>query len=216
MEGILKPLRGRCQLGAWFGLRAVWSLILGFLAPWNAALRKLDKFWGGVLEHAFALPRRSMLRDWNRRAVKDQLELLIFDSVLSKEPIQVTLSNAKVYVGSVLESLDPASQAKHMKLQPIMSGYRRDDNGKVDFNTFYEDVLADLSDAVAKARAATFQLIIPIDKVVTASGFDFEAWQQFEIRRELEEAESQEQAPTSRVASTLPSTSTSTKPTRNS
>jgi hypothetical protein len=91
----------------------------------------------------------------------------------------VTLSNSKVYVGSVLESLDPGSPAKYFKIQPWMSGHRGED-GMVQFNTFYDDILSAFqADPGKRAAVETFQLVIPIDKVLTASGFDVQAYERF-------------------------------------
>lgn len=64
-----------------------------------------------------------------------------------------------------------------------MSGHRSSETGKVDFNTFYDNILAGLGAEEAKRRAATFQLVIPIDKVVSASGFDFDAYEQFVLEQ---------------------------------
>ena len=155
------------------------AFILGALTPlWNQVLRLFDSLWTR-LPTATGQSRRSFLSALNRRAITDHLEGLLADALTAATPIQATLSNSKVYVGSVLESLDPASPAKYFKIQPWMSGHRSSDNGKVDFNTFYDTVLVGLDEEEAKRRAATFQLVIPIDKVVSASGFDFDAYEQF-------------------------------------
>jgi hypothetical protein len=61
-----------------------------------------------------------------------------------------------------------------------MSGHRGSDDGRVVFNTFYDEALDNIeSDAEQQRVAATFQLVIPIDKIVSASGFDFGAYERF-------------------------------------
>lgn len=159
----------------------IYAFILGVLTPlWNQVLRLLDFLWTRM-PAATGQGRRSFLSALNRQAITDHLEGLLADALTAATPIQATLSNSKVYVGSVLESLDPASPAKYFKIQPWMSGHRSSDTGKVDFNTFYDSVLVGLDEEEAKRRATTFQLVIPIDKVVSASGFDFDAYEQFAI-----------------------------------
>ncbi len=155
----------------------IYAFMLGALAPlWNLALALADALWVRVAPPPL---RRSFLDQLNLRAITDQLEKLLAQSLFSASLVQVSLSNSKVYVGSVLESLDPGSPAKYFKIQPWMSGYRGDD-GTVTFNTFYDEILADFeADPEHQAAIETFQLVIPIDKVLTASGFDVQAYERF-------------------------------------
>ncbi len=163
-------------------LACLYGFVLGVLTPiWNLVIRLADALWTRL---PFLPPRASFLDRLNLNAITDQLERLIAESLAGKTLVQVTLSNSKVYVGSVHESLNPASPAKYFKLQPWLSGYRSSKDGRVDFNTYYDTVLASLetSDAASEV-AASFQLVIPIDKVVSASGFSLEAYEKFELDR---------------------------------
>jgi hypothetical protein len=157
----------------------LWGFVLGIsTSVWNRLIRVLDWAW-------IRLPgRNSFLDRLNLNAITDQMERLITESLINKTLLQVTLNNSKVYVGSVHESLNPASPAKYFKIQPWMSGLRSSKDGRVEFNTFYDKVLAavDESDSMGEV-AASFQLVIPIDKVVTASGFSLQAYEQFELDR---------------------------------
>ena len=155
----------------------LYAFVLGALTPvWNLILRLTDRIW---LMAAPPKWRRSFLGMLNLRAITDQLERLLAKSLSSGSLIQVTLSNSKVYVGTVLESLDPTSPAKYFKIQPWMSGHRAED-GTVEFTTFYDDVLAAFErDETKRAVVESFQLVIPIDKVLTASGFDVAAYERF-------------------------------------
>lgn len=163
-------------------LACLYGFVLGVLTPvWNRVIRLADLLW---MHLPFSPPRPSFLDRLNLDAITDQLERLIAESLARKTLVQVTLNNAKVYVGSVHESLNPASPAKYFKLQPWLSGYRSSKDGRVEFNTYYDTVLASLetSDAASEV-AASFQLVIPIDKVVSASGFSLEAYEKFELDR---------------------------------
>jgi hypothetical protein len=164
----------------------IYALVLGALAPlWNGLLQVCDWMW---VRLALGAHRRSFLDRINLRAISDPLEKLIAKSLYSGTLIQVTLSNSKVYVGSVLESLDPGSPAKYFRIQPWMSGYRGLD-GTVEFNTFYDAILAAFeADPTRRSVVETFQLVIPIDKILTASGFDVQAYERFlEERRSAED-----------------------------
>lgn len=157
----------------------LWGFALGVVTPiWNRGIRALDWAWTRLAR------RRSFLDRLNLNAITDQMERLITASLINKTLVQVTLNNSKVYVGSVHESLNPASPAKYFKIQPWLSGQRSSKDGRVEFNTFYDTVLAAVDKSDPKGEvAASFQLVIPIDKVVTASGFSLQAYEQFEIER---------------------------------
>lgn len=174
-------------------LACFYGFALGVATPlWNYAIRFLDWLWTHL---PFPSPPASFLDRLNLAAITDQMERLITQSLLNKTLLQVTLSNAKVYVGSVHESLNPASPAKYFKIQPWLSGQRRSTDGRVEFNTYYDEVLAavESSDPLGEV-AASFQLVIPIDKVVSASGFSLQAYEQFELKRLEQEDREQEKA----------------------
>jgi hypothetical protein len=169
----------------------LWGFALGVATPvWNRCIRVLDWGWTRLP----LTPRRTSFLDrLNLNAITDQMERLITESLINRTLLQVTLNNSKVYVGSVHESLNPASPAKYFKIQPWLSGYRSSEDGRVDFNTFYDKVLAAVDESDAMGEVATsFQLVIPIDKVVTASGFSLQAYEQFELERLNREDQEQE------------------------
>ena len=157
-----------------------WGFVLGVATPvWNRVIRVVDWLW------VHAGRRTSFLDRLNLNAITDQLERLVTESLINKTLLQVTLNNSKVYVGSVHESLNPASPAKYFKIQPWMSGYRSSKDGRVEFNTYYDYVLAAVGEGDSTGDvAASFQLVIPIDKVVTASGFNLQAYEHFELQRQ--------------------------------
>jgi hypothetical protein len=186
-------------------LICLYSFLVGAFTPlWNGLLRLADAIWVRIPTHGEQ--RISFLAARNLRAIKDHLERLLAESLISADPIQITLSNSKVYVGTVLESIDPASPVKYFKIQPLMSGFRSSNDGRVDFNTFYDNVLAGLDEEETKRRAATFQLVIPVDKVVSAGGFDFDTYEQFVLEQGAEErdlkSQTSQQASAPAVAAT--------------
>jgi len=96
----------------------------------------------------------------------------------------VTLSTGKVYVGYVLEALDPDLPTKFIKLQPLMSG-QRSDSGQVAYITFYDQTLADFeANPATKAATDLFQVVIPVDEITTLSGFDLDAYVHFLVETE--------------------------------
>jgi hypothetical protein len=115
----------------------------------------------------------------NLNAITDPLESLLARSLLNGEAIQVTLSTGKVYVGYVLEAADPDLPTKFIRMQPLMSGQRNAD-GQVEYTTFYDQILAEFeANPETQSAVASFQQVIPVDKVVTLSGFNLDAYVHF-------------------------------------
>ena len=155
----------------------VYALFIGIVAPpvWNGA--------GSWLSKGSGRDRRVRI---NQASITDPLELLLSRSLLNGEAIQVTLSTGKVYVGYVLAAPDPDLPTKFITLQPLMSG-QRDSDGKVTYTTFYDQILTEFeADPATKDALDSFQQVIPVDKVVTLSGFNLDAYVRFLADRESE------------------------------
>jgi hypothetical protein len=160
-----------------------WALLIGMLTPaWNVITRFLDYLYVRLFKKSN--PAHSFLRWLNLRAVTDEIELLLVNAVVTQQPVQATLSNGKVYVGKVIESRDPSSKLETFRLIPMMSGYRDKDTGEVEYTTFYQNIFTALKGNGVGIRS--FELVIPIDKIVTISGFDLTAYRSFQENRQLQ------------------------------
>ena len=159
-------------------LVCVYALLVGIVAPpvWNGA--------GSWLSKGRGRDRRVRI---NQASITDPLELLLSRSLLNGEAIQVTLSTGKVYVGYVLAAPDPDLPTKFITLQPLMSG-QRDSDGKVTYTTFYDQILTEFeANPDTKDALDSFQQVIPVDKVVTLSGFNLDAYVRFLAERQSED-----------------------------
>ena len=114
--------------------------------------------------------RPSLLEQVNLRSITDQFEMLLATALRHDTKVQVTLSNQKVYVGTVTKTLEPRSQEKYFRLLPFMSGFRSKDTGVIVYNTFYTD----LFEAPLPGDPSVYEVVVPMDKVVSASGFDLD------------------------------------------
>lgn len=155
-------------------LVCVYALVLGGLVPlWNALLKLVDRLRFG--------PQLSWGARVNRRAITDELESLLARSLIEARAVQLTIGSGKVYVGNVVETLEPSSTLKYVRILPIMSGQRDTSRGTVDYTTFYDDVISLGAD---EENVRSFELVIPVEQVVTASGFDFDAFERFLEQKE--------------------------------
>ena len=150
-------------------LVCVYALLLGVSGP---IIGRVVLWIAGRVD--VLLPLRATMR-----SITDPLEALLTRSALDGEPIQVTLSTGKVYVGYVLVAMDPDLPTKFIRLQPLMSGQRHAD-GQVEYTTFYDHILAEFeADPATRAAVDSFQQVLPVDKVVTLSGFNLDAYVRF-------------------------------------
>ncbi|MEZ9471002.1 hypothetical protein AB4211_11555 [Vibrio lentus] len=106
------------------------------------------------------------------------LDLLLLNSYVSEDPIMLTLSDKKVYVG-VVSSLGEPNESEGLDQEiaiiPFMSGYRDDDNLKVIFTTDYKIVGKDISLAIRQSL------------ISTATQFEFDVYQEFQESQPKEE-----------------------------
>ena len=162
-------------------LVCVYAMLLGIIAP--PALNGIGAF--------LSRGRDSRVRI-NQASITDPLELLLSRALLNGEAIQVTLSTGKVYVGYVLAAPDPDLPTKFITLQPLMSG-QRSASGQVDYTTFYDEILTEFeADPETKRALDSFQQVIPVDKVMTLSGFNLDAYVRFLATRQGDEEENAE------------------------
>lgn len=157
----------------------IWGFLLGAATPLlNILIVVVDWMWVLALARRMGLP--SLRQMINRSSIRDQFELLLTEALIQANQVQVTLINQKVYTGWVTQSVNPESQEKYVRLQPTLSGFRSKDTGEVQFTTKYSDVLRNETD---KRKLRSFQIVIPIDKVISASGFDPTAYHKYQESR---------------------------------
>ena len=128
----------------------------------------------------------SAIERLNRRAITDELERLLYESMVHGELIQLSLDNSKVYVGLV-RSVDPIGPAKHVTLQPLISGGRDAAAGRdVEYTSYYDQVMRKVTAAEPRRRKELlrrFQIVVPLARIVTAAGFDMAAFREFAAHR---------------------------------
>lgn len=120
---------------------------------------------------------------WLRGVVaEDQtIEELLHRAVTRGLPVALTMDNKKVYVGFVMKSYEPRSDSasRVVWIMPLMSGYR-DDHGKVEFTTFYDQVYAKLELDPAGAIPRDFEIALPMVNVQSGNLFDPKAYREFQ------------------------------------
>jgi len=98
------------------------------------------------------------------------LDSLFFHALFKKKPVFITLESRKVYVGMIHNLGEPTESEgmdQEISIVPIMSGYRDEETLNVEFITYYEDT------------AQSLELVIRQDQILSATFFDFDAYDDF-------------------------------------
>ena len=162
-----------------------WALLLGLATPlFNRLVAAIYAGW--TLLTAVDERPRSLVSAVNYLSITDQFEMLLADALRRAGQIQCTLSNQKVYVGWVTQSPNPLGQEKYFRIQPSMSGFRSKDDGRVTFTTYYDDILQKYKTDPERLR--WYEIVIPMDKIVSAAGFDLTAYVEFQKKPRAEPA----------------------------
>jgi hypothetical protein len=121
-----------------------------------------------------------------RRAIEhfgNDLEMLLLRSMDLEMPVLLTLGSGKVYVGYVVRLFHPDVERKHIRLLPVMSGYRSDNTQEVRFTTFYDVIRAQAQDPNSGFYGLLerdFEIVIPVAEVKSVSLFDARAFEAFD------------------------------------
>jgi len=134
-----------------------------------------------------------------RKAVlRDDFERLLHDAVRRTVPIAVTMENRKVYVGFVLRTFDPMHARKSLALLPLVSGFRSENDGRLQVTTKYTDLYGGqpphdgarrLAPPLQHLTIQDFEIVLPVDKIHSLGLFDMVAYARFNQTRSASEAD---------------------------
>jgi len=117
----------------------------------------------------------------------NEFEQLLHHSLLNATPVSVTMENRKVYVGLVIGTFNPEHQRKSIKILPLLSGYRDNDNLQITFNTHYisiYDSITEKEESIKNVSIDNFEIILPNEKIHSLSRFDFETYRILSSKKE--------------------------------
>ena len=159
-------VRGAWKTIAPFGHsgKAAAVLVLGFTVPFvfNAVA---SSFFGRKRVAASVL-----------RRFGDPLTRLFLSATLRAQPVLVTMENRKLYAGFVVLSLGLNPQTRHIRILPLLSGYRDQETGLAVFTTEYAHIyeLMESGDDphLERFTASDFQVVLPLGEIRSARLFD--------------------------------------------
>lgn len=171
--------------------RAVLAFLLGAFGWWP-----LNRIWAKDAEIQRVILEKG-----------DALEVLLRRAVGERRWVALTVKSGKVYVGLVTTLFNPAFPLEHIKLVPLLSGYRREPDKYLVFTNFYLQIydklraeieaelfqqaqhsnpqmsVEELSRAVRQQAdrqmpTAEFELVIPRGEIQSANLFDLKIYEQ--------------------------------------
>ncbi|TDR80220.1 hypothetical protein [Paludibacterium purpuratum] len=105
--------------------------------------------------------------------LEDELETILYISITSTIPIQITTKSRKIYIGFAMTQItrDDFSRREYTSILPLLSGYRDKDTMKImltnDYQEFYKN-----TDNVDLGQ---FRVVIPVSEITNVAFFDHAA-----------------------------------------
>lgn len=145
--------------------------------------KELFKSSKGIkLEVLDAILRLGKIKVQGKILSDSPMEKLFFNAFFEKKATCFTLESRKVYVGMILNMGEPTESQgmdQEILIMPIMSGYRDGKTLNVEFDTYYENT------------EKLLELVIRQDQILSATEFDFDAYEDFILADEDEPEQSE-------------------------
>lgn len=136
-------------------------------------------------------------------ALKDNdFELLLMRSMKKITPVLFTAKSGKVYAGLVNRSEEPQNARTHIRILPLLSGYRDINTLRVEFTTNYHDIYMQLGIGLENGVQVNpgvgphpylvledFELILPFKDIQSANLFDIDTFLAFESQAQASDDE---------------------------
>ncbi|HAO9338196.1 TPA: hypothetical protein IRM92_004762, partial [Escherichia coli] len=160
-----------------------------FSLIWVALVWLKNMFFGFFCEkkHHENIFHAKKLRVLRKTISNSTLDSMLLDALESspKEPILITLSSRKVYVGivnGIQEPTESEAPNSYISIFPIMSGYRDKDTLSITFtNSYPSEVLVSSAitmDSQKRHKVKNMDIIFRADEISHLSWFDFELFEQ--------------------------------------
>jgi hypothetical protein len=109
----------------------------------------------------------------------DPLEVLLKNAMRDTRPVLLTIKSGKVYVGTVIATVNPAFDIQSIKIMPILSGYRDAKDQTVTFTTDYFTLLTQIHEqdpSVSEKDRLDLGTVIPVDEIRSIGIFSLPAY----------------------------------------
>lgn len=110
----------------------------------------------------------------------NDFERIVYRSFRKQLPLLITLQSGKIYIGWAVRAPNPVSVRKFLRILPLISGYRNSEH-RLEITTDYYTVLETVSEGkqLDHLEIGDFEVVIPIDQIISAHLFDLLAHKTF-------------------------------------
>lgn len=155
----------------------------GFTHKLLAILKRSATWHKWVAEYNQKAAQRQLLTIAN--TVKhDPFENLIVHATNSVCSVMVTLKSRKVYIGMITNSGVEHGKLEYVSVIPFISGYRREDDFKVERTVNYSEMYRELD----PARLDEFKTVLPISEIESMRLFDGKIYEDFQDLHQRKES----------------------------
>jgi len=119
--------------------------------------------------------------DWRLKNIfrEKEFEKIVSHAIDEGVTLLITLDNHKAYIGWPVDTFDfsqPDTAKKHLRIVPMMSGYRDSATMDLTLTTDYSFALEEYEESLA--------VVIPVEKVAMLQNFDFDLYDIFQIQNQ--------------------------------
>lgn len=157
-----------------------WSNILNFEYSGTALTALIILILAIFVERSFHEEESQIIKII--REDKDAIELILLKALQEEKLISITLKNNKVYVGFISQAFfPPYKNLQSLKIIPVISGYRKEENMHVIFTTVYDHIVnfVDRNETI-NLDIDDFQIGIPLSEITSVNIFDFRVYDLFQ------------------------------------
>jgi len=106
------------------------------------------------------------------KAIDNDLDRLLFDSIQGHKPIplQFTLENRKIYIGWMVDSVEPKIDSSYITVLPIFSGHRDPQTLNLSLDIDYRPYYKGEKDQ--KINLKDLMIVLPKEKVIVCNRFN--------------------------------------------
>lgn len=110
----------------------------------------------------------------------DAMELIFLKSLNNAKLVNITLKSRKFYIGFVSQNFfNPSSEVKSIMIVPVYSGFRHEEDFKLNVTTIYDAVFESQIENDLENDLDDLQYAIPVNEILTVNIFDVDVYEKF-------------------------------------